>query len=105
MFQVNAVGAHEQGPVKLNHVSRYTFLDLEQQDSQSKYGLLWVEELLILGEALIGLGKALVGLELGTAPLGFRVRGSRGGSRVWKEGGHLAEKQLKTKKKKKRSQQ
>ena len=25
----------------------------------------------------------------------------RGGSRVWKEGGHLAEKQLKTKKKKK----
>ena len=30
----------------------------------------------------------------------------RGGSRVWKEGGHLAEKQLKTKKKKKkRSQQ
>ena len=26
----------------------------------------------------------------------------RGGSRVWKEGGHLAEKQLKTKKKKKK---
>ena len=36
------------------------------------------------------------GILLDTSPL------NRGGSRVWKEGGHLAEKKLKSKKKKKK---
>ena len=43
--QVNAVGVREREPVRLNHFSRYTCLDQEQQDIQLRYDLLWVWEL------------------------------------------------------------
>ena len=36
---VNAFEVHEQKPVRLNHVSRHTYLELEQQSIWSRYDL------------------------------------------------------------------
>ena len=43
----SAVEVHEREAVGLNHVSRYTCLDQEQQDipAEPRYGLVWVGEL------------------------------------------------------------